>query len=167
MSSGEIVVLVVEDEPLIRLNIVAEPEDRGLQVLEASNALEAISILGEEPLVNVLFTDVGMPGGLDGLELARIVERRYPVIQVIVTSGHRQVVAAALPATGTFLPKPYVSETVVQIIVDIPTPRPPDGGSIELDASSPDSTRAERAPMQPKGLRRQRCRSVYAGTGSG
>lgn len=108
MSSGKIVVLVVEDEPLVRMNIVAELEGCGLQVLEAKNALEAISILGDHPMVHVLFTDADMPSGLDGLELARIVENRCPIIQMIVTLGHQQLVDADIPAAGTFLPKPYV-----------------------------------------------------------
>lgn len=79
------------------MDIVTELEDHGLQVLEAGNALEAIAILENQPVLDVIFTDVDMPVGLDGLELAKIVKQHYPKIEVIVTSGHREVQEADLP----------------------------------------------------------------------
>jgi two-component system, response regulator PdtaR len=119
MAERKIAVLVVEDEALVRINIVAELEDRGMHVLEAGNAHEAIAILGDNPVVNVMFTDVDMPGGIDGLELARIVKERYPPIQVIVTSGLRNVAERELPVEGRFFSKPYVSQKVIQTILEI------------------------------------------------
>ena len=119
MTAKKIAVLVVEDEPLVRINIVAELEDRGMHVLEAGDAHQAIDILSENPVVNVIFTDVDMPGGIDGLELARIVKERYPPVQVIVTSGHRDVGTRDLPVDGRFFTKPYISEKVIQTIIEI------------------------------------------------
>lgn len=119
MITKKIAVLVVEDEPLVRINIVAELEDQGMHVLEAGDAHQAIDILSENPVINVIFTDVDMPGGMDGLELARIVKERYPPVQVIVTSGHRDVGTRDLPADGRFFPKPYISEKVIQTILEI------------------------------------------------
>lgn len=119
MPKKLIAVLVVEDEPLVRMAIVTELEDHGLQVLEAGNALEAIAILEKQPVVDVIFTDVDMPGGLDGLELAKIVKQRCPKIEVIVTSGHREVQQGDLPVKGRFVLKPYVSEKVVRNILEI------------------------------------------------
>lgn len=119
MTEKKIAVLVVEDEPLVRLDIVAELEDHGLLVLEAGNAPEAIAILGDNPVVNVIFTDVDMPGGIDGLELARIVKERFPPIQVVVTSGHRIVTGRNLPADAKFIPKPYVSKQIIRTILEI------------------------------------------------
>jgi CheY-like chemotaxis protein len=119
MTDKKIAVLVVEDEPLVRLNIVAELEDNGLLVLEAGNALEAIAVLGDNPVVDVIFTDVDMPGGMDGLALARIVKDRYPPIQVVVTSGHRLVTERDLPEEAIFVPKPYLSQQIIRTILDI------------------------------------------------
>lgn len=117
MTARKITVLVVEDEPLVRINIVSTLEDEGFLVMDAGNAQEAMGILADSPVVNVLFTDVDMPGAVDGLELARMVKERHPPIQVIVTSGHRNVVDSDLPADGQFMPKPYIPENVVRAIL--------------------------------------------------
>jgi len=119
MVSKKISVLVVEDEPLVRISIVAELQDHGLRVLEAGNAHDAIAILGDNPVVNVIFTDVDMPGSIDGIELAKIVRERFPPVQVVVTSGHRNVLQGDLPPEAKFIPKPYVSEQIVKTILEI------------------------------------------------
>ncbi|MBJ6986076.1 response regulator [Devosia sp. MC521] len=119
MAAKPIAVLVVEDEPLVRMDIVSDLEDHGLYVLEAANAREAIAILEAQPVVDVLFTDVDMPGGLDGLELAKIVKQRFPGIQVIVTSGHREFSEADLPENCNFFPKPYASPKIVRAILNL------------------------------------------------
>ncbi|KQN73448.1 response regulator [Devosia sp. Leaf64] len=123
MTSLGIAVLVVEDEPLVRMDIVGELEDQGFHVLEAGNALEAIAILADNPVVNVVFTDVDMPGGVDGLELARIVRERSPQIQVVVTSGHRVVAETDLPPSVKFIPKPYVPDQIIRTILHIADPK--------------------------------------------
>ena len=81
------VVLVVEDEALLRLNAVDIVEELGCVALEASNADEAIEILKKRSDVQIVFTDVDMPGTMDGLKLAAFVRDRWPPIKLILTSG--------------------------------------------------------------------------------
>ncbi|MEP7457703.1 response regulator, partial [Phyllobacterium sp. SB3] len=104
MTNQRIAVLVVEDEALIRMGIVDELELAGFEVMEAANAAEAIDQLAANPLISVMFTDVDMPGGVDGLKLAAAVRDRWPPIKIIVTSGHRTVNVDALPTETRFLP---------------------------------------------------------------
>ena len=101
------VILVVEDDFLLRMNAADIIRDAGFDVLEASNADEAIIILESRNDISVVFTDVQMPGSMDGLKLARAVRGRWPPIQIITTSGQCVVQAADLPEGGRFLPKPY------------------------------------------------------------
>jgi CheY-like chemotaxis protein len=108
MSSGEHnTVLLVEDEVLIRIIAADALEDSGFKVLEAANAAEALQILDEHEEVAVLFTDINMPGEMDGLALARYVSEERPEIKVIVTSGKQWLDSSSLPEAGMFLPKPY------------------------------------------------------------
>jgi CheY-like chemotaxis protein len=107
MNSGKPVILVVEDEVLIRLMAVAIAEDAGFEALSAANADEALSILEVRADVRLVFTDVHMPGSMDGLKLAHAVRDRWPPVELIVTSGHRHVRADDLPDRGRFFAKPY------------------------------------------------------------
>ena len=112
MSNTEIIisiaVLVVEDEMLIRLSMVDEFADAGFQVFEASHADKAIAILQEHASkIDVLFTDVNMPGTKDGLELAHLVKRHWPWIGLLVTSGKAACTTADMPSGSRFIPKPY------------------------------------------------------------
>jgi two-component system, response regulator PdtaR len=107
-----ITVLVVEDEALIRMDIADQLERMGFAVLEAANAREAIDMLASHPAVQVLFTDVDMPGGVDGLKLAVAVRDRWPPIKIIVTSGHRKVAMKDLPDDSLFFAKPYQGSAV-------------------------------------------------------
>ena len=106
------VVLVVEDEAIIRMNIVHVAEDLGYQVLEASNADEAIEILESHDEIRIVFTDVGMPGSMDGLKLARAISGRWPPIQLIVTSGRDVSGDPDFPVHGRFIGKPYMNGQV-------------------------------------------------------
>jgi CheY-like chemotaxis protein len=101
------VVLVVEDEFLIRLHAAQMIEEAGFDVIEASNADEAIAILEVRSDVAVLFTDIQMPGSMDGLRLAAAVKGRWPPIKIVATSGLVNVRPDDLPEGGRFLPKPY------------------------------------------------------------
>jgi DNA-binding NtrC family response regulator len=100
-------ILVVEDETLIRWNAVEMIFDAGWEALEAANAEEALERLSANPGVSVLFTDVNMPGSLDGVELAHIVHRSHPHMQIVITSAKGAVQDGEIPDDGTFLPKPY------------------------------------------------------------
>jgi two-component system, response regulator PdtaR len=109
----EAVVLVVEDEILIRMMAVDLVEMAGFEAVEAANADEAISILEGRSDISVVFTDIHMPGSIDGLKLAHFVRRRWPPIELIVTSALFDVPDEHLPTRGVFLPKPYNAEQVV------------------------------------------------------
>src|ERR1700690_572153 len=100
------VVLVVEDEPFVRLFGVDLLEEAGFDVLQAGNADEALRLLETHPEGRVVFSDIQMPGSLDGLGLARRICQRWPRIGIVLPSGH-QVRAEMLPREGKFLPKPY------------------------------------------------------------
>jgi len=116
MSYGGITVLVVEDEVLVRMDIVQSLEDQGFVVLEASNADDAILLLDAHSEVRLMFTDIDMPGSMDGLKLAAAVRDRWPPVKIIVTSGHRQMSDSALPVVGRFFSKPYDSSRVIHTI---------------------------------------------------
>ena len=101
------VVLVVEDEFLIRISAVEIIEDAGFEVLQAADANEALEILQVRTDIRVIFTDIHMPGSMDGLKLAHAVRDRWPPIKIIATSGRVNVRIDDLPEGGRFLPKPY------------------------------------------------------------
>jgi CheY-like chemotaxis protein len=100
-------VLIVEDEPLVRLCAVETVEAAGFEVIEAANADEAIRILENRSDIRVVFTDLHMPGSMDGLKLAHAVRNRWPPIKIIVTSGRETLAEQDLPAGGRFFAKPY------------------------------------------------------------
>jgi two-component system, response regulator PdtaR len=100
-------VLVVEDEPLVRLAAVDIVESAGLRALEASNAEEAIAILEASPDIRVVFTDVNMPGSMDGVKLAHYIRDRWPPIQLVVASGQAIIAESDLPSGARFFSKPY------------------------------------------------------------
>lgn len=106
-SSKRPVVLIVEDEALIRMNAVEMIEDAGYEVVEADNADDAIAMLESRSDIRVIFTDVQMPGSMDGLKLAHAVRNRWPPVKIIATSGHFAGRDGDLPEGGVFLPKPY------------------------------------------------------------
>jgi CheY-like chemotaxis protein len=106
-TSRRPVVLIVEDEFLLRMNAVDMIETAGFEVVEAGNADEAIEILEARRDITVVFTDIQIPGSMDGLKLARAVRGRWPPIKIIATSGQVHVRETDLPEGGRFLPKPY------------------------------------------------------------
>ena len=112
------VVLIVEDEPFVRLMGADLLAEAGFEVLEASNADEALRILEATPAVRVVFSDVEMPGSTDGLGLARNICRRWPSIGIVLTSGHR-IRAEMIPREGRFLAKPYDGQALVRQIEEI------------------------------------------------
>jgi CheY-like chemotaxis protein len=111
-SGQKPVVLVVEDESLIRTSAVDMVELAGFEAIEASDADEAIRILESRNDIRAVFTDLQMPGSIDGLRLAQVVRNRWPPVALIVTSGRTQISEADLPSGGRFLGKPYHSGQV-------------------------------------------------------
>lgn len=109
-------VLLVEDDALLRMLMADLLRDAGVKVVEAATADEALAVLDSGLMVDMIFTDVRMPGRLDGVGLAQTVRRDRPHVAVIVTSGDlAPEVARELPA---FIPKPYDLDAVVVRILD-------------------------------------------------
>jgi len=106
LSIRNISVLVVEDEALLRMEAADMSEDAGLTVFEAGNADEAILILEHHPEICILFTDIHIPGSMDGIKLSHYARRRWPPLKIIVTSGQSHPGASDLPGGSVFLPKP-------------------------------------------------------------
>jgi CheY-like chemotaxis protein len=113
------VVLVVEDEVLLRMNAADMVSAAGFDVVEAENADEAIAILDARRDITVVFTDIQMPGSMDGLKLARAVRGRWPPIKIIATSGRVDVQTADLPEGGRFLQKPYGAGQIIGVLRDL------------------------------------------------
>jgi CheY-like chemotaxis protein len=107
-------VLVVEDEPIVRIDTAATIEEAGFKVYEAGSAAEAIRLLKECADIGFLFTDVEIPGGIDGLALAYYARVRSGAIAIIVTSGRRIIEPHDLPRGAAFLAKPYLPDRVVE-----------------------------------------------------
>jgi CheY-like chemotaxis protein len=108
------VVLVVEDEPIIRLGAVDLIESAGFEVIEARDADHAIEILNARRDIRIVVTDIEMPGSMDGLKLAAAIRDRWPPIEIIVTSGRVRPSADALPTRGVFISKPYNENNLVR-----------------------------------------------------
>ncbi|MBS0503127.1 MAG: response regulator [Proteobacteria bacterium] len=110
------VVLVVEDEPLVRLFASEIIEEDGFEVLQAADATEAIVTLEARLDVRVVFTDVDMPGGIDGIMLALCIRERWPDIQIIITSGRPWPAETKLPNDMVFFSKPYRQDRVLETV---------------------------------------------------
>ena len=107
MTAIKPLILVVDDEALIRFNAADILEEGGFAVVEAANAENALRVMAARPNIRLLFTDIHLPGTFDGLELTRRVRKRWPGVQFIITSGRVQPNAAEFPLESSFLPKPY------------------------------------------------------------
>jgi CheY-like chemotaxis protein len=118
-AAKRLVVLVVEDESLLRMNAVEIIEEAGFDVVEAGNAEQAIILLESRADICVIFTDIQMPGSMDGLKLAAAVRDRWPPIKIMATSGHYAIRDGDLPEGGIFLPKPYTSERISVALRDL------------------------------------------------
>ena len=112
-------VLVVDDEPLVRLGTAMLFSDAGYDVLEAANAADAVQILRQHSEIELLFTDIDMPGAMDGAALAGFVRDRYPPIRIMVASGKGSVDELGLPTGALFLAKPYSHDTVLEAVADL------------------------------------------------
>ena len=121
------VILVVEDEALIRMGAVLMLEDAGFAVVEACNAHDAMEILNCRADVRAVFTDVNMPGSWDGMRLARMIRGRWPPIHLIVTSGLLSPGTDDLPPGGRFIRKPYEPAHVVATLRELLSQIPPFG----------------------------------------
>jgi CheY-like chemotaxis protein len=108
------VILIVEDEALVRLSAVGMLEDAGFRTIEAASGDEALELLVADSDVQLLFTDVNMPGIIDGLVLARQVHDRWPHIGIVVASAKKEPQLGELPVGSRFERKPYNVDMVVR-----------------------------------------------------
>jgi CheY-like chemotaxis protein len=111
------VVLVVEDEPLVLMMAIDIIGEAGFETLSASNADEAITILEGRDDIRIIFTDINMPGSMNGVLLAHAVRGRWPPIEIIVTSA--KLLETELPDRGRFLPKPYAPGELSKMIHEL------------------------------------------------
>jgi CheY-like chemotaxis protein len=111
-----VVILVVEDEPFVRM-VAADllaVEER--VILEAGCVEEALAVIEAEGRIDLLFTDINMPGELDGLDLAAIAHRQQPDVKLIVTSGATKLADDQIPAHGIFISKPYSTRDLTHLV---------------------------------------------------
>jgi len=109
-------VLIVEDEVLVRTCIAAELEEAGFAVIEAANAVDAMHEFEADDRVTTVFTDINMPGAFDGLSLAHKIFKLRPTVQLILTSGRGKPLVSEMPAGVHFLPKPYEYRSLTALI---------------------------------------------------
>lgn len=107
-SSPKAVVLIVEDEGLIRMHAADMVRDLGYTAIEAVDADHAIALLEATPDIAVVFSDIQMPGSLDGLRLAAVIRDRWPPVRLLITSGQVNPPDDDLPSGARFIPKPYM-----------------------------------------------------------
>jgi CheY-like chemotaxis protein len=114
VTVGRTKILVVEDQPLLLLMAVDIVEDAGFEAIQATDADEAILLLESIPDIVILWTDIDMPGSMDGLKLAAAVRDRWPPIEILIVSGKQRPSSSELPERGVFLSKPYDVRTVTE-----------------------------------------------------
>lgn len=109
-------ILLVEDDALLRMNAAEILEDAGFAVVEAADADAALKIIGEHEKIGILFTDVHMPGSMNGFRLAQVVHERWPGVALILTSGEMRPQKAEIPHAGIFIPKPYTGRELASAL---------------------------------------------------
>jgi CheY-like chemotaxis protein len=110
------IILIVEDEPLLRMHAVALIEDAGFDTLEARSAEEAIDLLEKRLDIRIVFTDIDLPGEMDGIKLAAAIRDRWPPVELVLTSGQVKVAAEDIPERGHFLAKPYDATRLIETL---------------------------------------------------
>jgi CheY-like chemotaxis protein len=115
-GGGGQMVLVVEDEPMQRMMMSELLYDAGFWSVEAGDAHQALHLLEARKDIKIVFVDINLPFGLDGLELARIVRRQWPDIAIVLTSGLMDAPFDDLPDGAVFFQKPFRSQDVVPVL---------------------------------------------------
>lgn len=119
------VILVVDDEDDVRQSAIVALEQFGYRVLEARDGAEAIGLLESRQDIDLLFTDVRMPGEMNGIELAFTVRSRWPSVAIVIVSGFFDLKGSSLPTGTSFLPKPY-RFTELKLLVEQQLARKPE-----------------------------------------
>ena len=117
-------ILVVDDEPLVRMHSADILEDAGYEVFEAADADEALAVLNQKH-VQLLFSDIDMPGTMNGLDLAHVVHQRWPHIKLLLTSGHHRMSDKVIPDHGKFVPKPWAQYVLIDRVKNLLRPARP------------------------------------------
>jgi CheY-like chemotaxis protein len=112
-------VLVVEDDEMLRMCAAIVVADAGFTAVEAANADEAVAILESRSDIALLFTDIQMPGSMDGLGLARTVHDRWPAIKIILVSGRVELSERDRPANSRFFQKPFATKQIIEGLQDM------------------------------------------------
>lgn len=107
------IILVVEDEPVLRMAAVDMIESANFEAIAAANADEAIAILKERTDIRIVFTDIDMRGGMDGIALAAFIRHRWPPIEIVMASGHIRPAMEQMPERSRFFSKPYKDSDVI------------------------------------------------------
>lgn len=131
-------VLIVEDEMVLRMRAVDIVQDAGFNPIEAINADDALKILEDRSDISLLFTDIQMPGSIDGLKLAHAVHKRWPAIKIILVSGRIDLTDADKPALSRFFGKPLESSQMIAEIQDMVG-----AGAPRIASATPDTLTAE------------------------
>ncbi len=112
-------ILVVEDETFIRMDAVEIIRAAGFDILEATNADQAIRMLELHSSIQLIFTDIDMPGSMNGLGLVAAVRDGWPPVRIIATSGYFKVKAGDLPSDARFISKPYQPAQLINAIREL------------------------------------------------
>ena len=111
--------LLVEDEVFVRLVSSEFLSEAGYEVVEAESADEALHLLEVASEFHVMFSDIRMPGSMNGLELAKVVHERWPAIKILLTSGDTWPSRGEMPVSGQFLAKPYQVDVLQQRLANL------------------------------------------------
>lgn len=110
----EAVILVIEDEPVLRLEIVDMLEDDGFEVVVATNVDNAIQILENRLDIRIVYIDLDMPRGVDGVKIAAAIRDRWPPIEIVLTASRVDGARVQLPVRSKFFPKPINRTSVIR-----------------------------------------------------
>ena len=110
------IVLVLDDEPLARMTLADMLYDAGFWTVEAENADQALRLLESRDDIRIVFLDIVMRQGIDGLALAKLIRRRWPHIHIVIASGKMYAPEESLPEDAVFFHKPYRSRDVVPVL---------------------------------------------------
>ena len=113
------VVLVIEDEPIMRMMALDLVEDAGFEAVEASSPDDAVRLLEARPDIRIVFSDIDLGVGTDGLKLARAIRDRWPPVEIVMTSGKVRPGAHDLPVRGRFFEKPYRRDEVTAALLEL------------------------------------------------
>jgi CheY-like chemotaxis protein len=112
-------ILVVDDEPLVRMDLVAMAEEEGFETVQAASASEALKILESRNDIRVVLTDIMMPGDMNGLALAHVVRERWPPTVIVICSGNPRPHHDEMPANTVFLSKPCFGPAMSELLSTI------------------------------------------------